>query len=452
MALAISATAVIVACAVYRSSAIADQPAHTNIVLILADDLGYADLGCYDAPDAKTPHLDRLAAEGVRFTQYYAGGAECTPTRTSLLTGAYPQRVGGLECAIGTHNVGRYDDAVRLAAKHELGLPAKDAVLAAPLKQAGYATAVIGKWHLGYDDHFNPLNYGFDHFFGILGGNADYYRHTENDGWPVLAQGRKLVDRPGYMTHLFTDDALQWYQKQESRPRFLYLAHAAPHFPFQAPGNDPGKLTPTEAWTSGSRETYVKMIEDMDAQIGRLLKLIEERGETNDTLVIFASDHGAMKPGLNTPLTGYKGGLMEGGIRAPLIIRWPGKIRPGIVAKQPAITMDLTRSILRVAGASPPTGSPLDGIDLLQQLQSEASAPPRTLFWRARREDRTWRAVRDGDMKYVSKTEGDQTEEWVFDLAKDVGEQQNLLATKPDVTRRLKQKLAAWEREVQPRR
>ena len=213
------------------------SPAAPNIVFILADDMGYADLDCFNAPDTKTPHIDQLAADGVRFLNTYAMGPECTPSRTSILTGRYPQRVGGMECAIGTGNVGRYDDAIRLAEKHELGLPADMAVLAPALKTAGYTNAIFGKWHLGYDDHFSPLDQGFDEFAGFLGGNVDYYQHTELSDIDAFVRGRLPVEREGYLTDLITEDALNFLNeraKQPDKPFFLYLPHAAPHFPFRS--------------------------------------------------------------------------------------------------------------------------------------------------------------------------------------------------------------------------
>ena len=178
------------------------QAAPPNIVLILADDMGYGDLGCYGHPKAKTPVIDRLAKEGVRFTQHYSKGTECCPTRTALLTGRYPQWAGGLECAIGTGNVGRYDDAILLADRRQLGLPAEQVVLPGELKKAGYVTGIFGKWHLGYEPHFNPIEHGWDEFFGYLGGNVHYFNHRETSDLHVLFRGRLPVHSEGYMTCL----------------------------------------------------------------------------------------------------------------------------------------------------------------------------------------------------------------------------------------------------------
>lgn len=428
--------------------------AKPNIVFILADDMGYADLSCYGSPDAKTPNIDKLAAEGVKFTNFYANGPECSPSRTAFLTGRYPQRVGGLECAIGTGNVGRYDDAIRLAEKHDLGLPRDLAVLAPTLGKAGYRNAIFGKWHMGYEAKFNPLDQGFDEFVGFLGGNVDYFHHVELSELPVYYSGRKPVKREGFTTHLITDDGLDFLQRQKAKPDepfFLYLAHAAPHFPFQAP-DGPTELPSKEQWTQGSRATYVKMLEDLDGQVGRLLKALQDNQQAANTLVVFASDHGAMKPGLNTPWRDYKGTLFDGGIRVPCMARWPGKIKAGQVSKQVASIVDLTRSFLSLGGGQVPESMAPDGIDILDRVVQGKGDEMRTLFWRARRDDLTWRAVRDGDLKYVNKTEAGKSEEWVFDLAEDPGESENLLdrAAGKAAAAVLRKKLVRWEIEVKP--
>jgi len=430
----------------------AEASSRPNILFLLADDLGYADIGCYGSPDAKTPHLDQLAAEGVRFTQVYANGPECTPSRTAILTGSYPQRIGGLECAIGTGNVGRYDDAIALAARDDLGLPPHEAVLAPALKSAGYRTAVYGKWHLGYEPKFNPLNQGFDDFTGFLGGNVEYFRHFELSDIPVYYDRRKPVDREGYLTHLITGDAIAFLEthraERPEQPFFLYVPHAAPHFPFQAPEDREEPPPTAETWTEGTRATYVKMLEDLDAEIGRLLDALEATGFAEDTLVVFASDHGAMPPGLNTPWRDFKGTLFDGGIRVPLIARWPGHLPAGTENGQLGCLLDLTRSFLRIAEAPVPEGAELDGIDLLRRAEEALPGEPRTLFWRSKRGDRTWWAVRDEVWKYVRRKDAD-TEEWLFHLKSDPHETNNLVATRPDELRRLRSALANWETAVQ---
>jgi N-acetylgalactosamine-6-sulfatase len=419
----------------------AQQPRRPNFLLILADDLGSGDLSSYGCPDLRTPHIDSLAQQGMRFTRFYASAPVCTPTRTALLTGRYPQRPGGLETAIGLGDVGRYDDAVWLAGRGELGLPPSESVLAPALKRAGYDTACFGKWHLGYREKFLPSRHGFDEFFGVLGGATDYFRHTEVDGRHVLYHNDRPTERRGYLTDLFADEARRWLRGRRGRPFFLYLAFNAPHNPFQGPG-DAGKPITDANWNAGDRATFARMVERMDDRVGAVLEAID----LENTLVIFTSDNGAERHGRNAPLRGAKGSVWEGGIRAPCLVRWPGVVRPGTTTPQVGLTMDLTATLLAAAGAS--GGARLDGVDLGPVLAGRQPPFARTVFWRHRRGDAVRKAARDGDLKYV----WDNGQEALHNLAEDEREQRNLLATAPEAAARLRAKLAAWEREVQPRR
>ena len=424
----------------------ADKPA--NIVFIFADDLGYGDLGCYGHPVAKTPRIDRLAKEGVRFTQHYANGPECSPTRTALLTGRYQQRAGGLECAIGTGNVGRYDKAIELAEKRQLGLPAKQSVLPSALKTAGYACGVFGKWHLGYEPQFNPLEHGWDEFFGYMGGNVHYFNHRELSDLHVLFQGRLPVYRKGYMTHLITDSSIDFIKRNKEKPFFLFVSHESPHFPFQGPGDEKKVIDETN-WMEADAKTYVAMLEDLDSEVGRLLKALEESNLVKNTLVIFVSDNGGFAKAAHMgPLRGAKSSTLEGGIRVPLIIRWPGRIASGKTSDQVCATFDLTRSILNLAGAKTPANL-LDGFDVVDHVAKQKPNFKRTLYWRGKRGERTWWAVRDGSYKYVRKTEG-TTEEWLYDLSNDIGESNDLSQKKLEQVARLRKLLAEWEEKVQP--
>ncbi len=417
-----------------------------NVVFIFADDLGYGDLGCYGHPQAKTPHIDRLAKEGVLFTQHYANGPECSPTRTALLTGRYQQRAGGLECAIGTGNVGRYDEAIELAKKRQLGLPAKQSVLPSALKKAGYVTGVFGKWHLGYEPQFNPVEHGWDEFFGYMGGNVHYFNHRELSDLHVLYRGRLPVYEKGYMTHLITDSSLEFIERNKNRPFFLFISHETPHFPFQGPG-DAKKQVDQSNWTEPDAETYVAMLEDLDSEVGRVLASLKKHQLEKNTLVVFVSDNGGFARAANMgPLSGAKSTTLEGGIRVPLIMRWPGRIKPGTISKQVCATFDLTRSILNLSGAKVPAGQ-LDGFDLVDHITENRKDFSRTLFWRGKRGERTWSAVRSGDLKYVRKVEG-ETSEWLFDLADDIAEKNNLGESRPGELRRLKKLLADWEKDV----
>lgn len=423
-----------------------------NIVFIFADDMGYGDLGCYGAPDVRTPHIDRLAREGVRFTNFYANGPECSPSRTAFLTGRYQQRVGGLECAIGVGNVGRYDDAIRLANRHDLGLPASETTISQLLKRAGYRTAIFGKWHLGYERKFLPDRHGFDQWLGIIGGNADFYRHNEEDGFHGLYLNDRPVHRKGYVTDMITEAAVQFIQQQDEAPFFLYVPYTAPHTPIQAP-DDPNPAPVTrENWNVGDRATYAAMIERMDEGVGTILDALGKRGLTGNTVVVFKSDNGGTKLSRNAPFSGTKGTTMEGGIRVPCIARWPGRIPAGSESAQPAMTMDLTASFARIAGVAPPRSREFDGIDVLALVETGQPVLERTLCWRGRRGERTWRAIRDGDLKYVSDTNGDSFSEFLFDLKADPGEKHNLLAERPHDATVLKFMLEGWEKEVRPRR
>jgi len=425
-----------------------------NIVFMLADDLGYGDLPAFGAKDVRTPHLDKLAAEGVKFTQAYANGPECTPSRTAILTGRHPQRPGGLECPLGTGNVGRYDDAIRLREQNDLGLPPRMAVLAPGLKQAGYRTALIGKWHLGYEPKFNPLDQGFDRFFGILGGNVDYYRHIELSDLPVFMDGRSPVTREGYMTDMFRDEAVKFVRQQDSqKPFFLFLSFTAPHFPFQPPGTPDEPMPTAEAWTKGTRANYVKMIENMDAATGAVMAALKDTGADENTLVVFASDHGAMAPGSNAPWRDFKETLFEGGIRTPVLARWPTKLKAGTTDDRPWMLMDLTASFLKLAGTTAPDGRPLDCHPVLVDVIEGHETPPRDLFWRARRGERTWRAVRSGNLKWIAKEDsGSPAEEWLFDLATDPTETTDVKTTRSDEVSRLKSLGKQWEQDVRAER
>jgi arylsulfatase A-like enzyme len=428
-----------------------------NIVLLLADDLGYRDLGCYGVADIRTPVIDWLAARGVRFTQFYAS-TQCTPTRAALLTGRYEQRIGGLECAIGVGNVGRYDDAIRLRETNDLGLPADEPTLARLLKKAGYATAITGKWHLGYEDKFSPNAHGFDYAFYFLGGEMDYFHYTEREtpDDSMIRLNGKPVKRDGYFTDLMTDEAEKFIVKNRERPFFLYVPFLTPHAPFQGPDDRLPEPLPADSplWSQGRapRAVYTAMVESLDQAVGRILDTLEHHGLTDRTLVIFMSDNGGTGSARPTGLRGNKGTTFEGGIRVPCIARWPGVLPEGMTTTQVGITMDLTASILRAAGAKPPAGPSLDGIDILARIAEGRPENSRTLFWRVRRGQTVRWAARDGDLKYVSVNSDGNFEEWLFDLSRDPGEQNDLRSQQAADLKRLKGLLAEWENEVRPGR
>jgi len=435
-----------------RSRRTSRDPKRPNIVLIMADDLGYGDLGCYGCSDIRTPAIDKLADAGVKFTTFYANAPECSPTRTALLTGRYQHRVGGLECALGIGNVGRYDDAIRLRQTHDLGLPVEETSIARMLKNAGYATAISGKWHLGYEPKFFPLNHGFDHWFGPVGGAVDYFHHDEYTGDPALYLDDRPVKRQGYLTDLITDDAADFIRRRKNAPFFLYVAYTAPHTPYQGPDDRKPESVPQADYNKGTRKTYAAMVERLDQGVGRILKTLSDANLTGNTLVIFMSDNGANKTGNNSPYSGYKGNLFEGGIRVPCIAAWPGILAPGTASDQPCITMDFSRSILAAANTAPPPDRPFDGIDILAALTAKKPIRERTLFWRARRAPWTRKAVRHGSLKYIRLQNDKEAKEYLFDLADDPAEKNNLLRTRKEDARKLKAILKSWEQQVRHNR
>lgn len=433
-----------------------------NIILILADDLGYGDLSSYGADSIATPNLDRLASEGVRFTSFYANGAECTPTRAALLTGRYQQRVGGLETAIGIAGEGRYADAIRLAKTHDLGLPTNYNALPSILKKVGYATAIIGKWHLGYEAKFSPAAHGFDYSIGPLGAAVDYFHHSEPVGEFL---GHKLEGshdfyrngveqhRQGYyLTHLITDESVNWInQQKKDNPFFLYIPFTAPHSPYQGADDfKPEKLTAEE--DVPSRETYIKMVESLDKGIGKILEKLQEKGLDRNTIVIFFSDNGPTLSGRAKPFSGNKASVFEGGIRVPCIMRWPGHIKPHTVSNQMAIGMDITASITRLAKTSAPDRRPFDGVDIVKDIEQNRPPYPRTLFWRRLRGENEAKAVRQGDLKYIHINRGTSVSEHLFNIREDPREKNDLLAKRPEDVKQLKKFLKEWEAEVKPER
>lgn len=422
-----------------------------DIIFILADDLGYGDIGCYGRDDLSTPNLDALAAAGVRFTSHYANGPECTPTRAAFLTGRYQQWIGGLECAIGTGNLGRYDDAIRLREQEDLGLPASTPTIAKALKQAGYRTALTGKWHLGYEPKFAPNLQGFDSTLYCIGGGMSYFHYLDNLAGHNLFQDGQPIRAAGHATDLFADAAIETLKQQSETPLFLYLPFTCPHSPFQGPDEDfPQPLhIDSPRWNQGKAppDVYRSMIEHMDDCIGRVLAAAKQRDSRSgrNTLIIFASDNGGTASARNTPLSGSKGSTLEGGIRVPGIAVWPGHIAAGTESNQPCITFDFTASIARISGASFPEEHPLDGIDILKHVEKAAQDVDRLLFWRKPRGDMIWKGVRDGHMKYVARVKGDTEEQWLYDLANDISETNNLIATHPAIAAAMRAKYDAWE-------
>jgi arylsulfatase A-like enzyme len=417
-----------------------------NVVLVMMDDMGYGDLGSYGASDVRTPNIDRLAREGVRLTDAYANGPVCTPTRAALISGRYQQRVG-LEGILTLS-----------AADRELGLPALGASLPALLKTNGYRTGLVGKWHLGWKPEFGPIAHGFDEFYGFLSGAHSYYTNQAEifgvgGGPPDLFENTKPVEATGYLTDEITRRAVSFITRHADRPFFLEVAYNAVHWPFEPPDRPsteaerrarrPLRQMPDDS-VPATRQDYVRMLERADQGVGEILTALDQRGITNHTLVVFTNDNGGEWLSRNAPLFHRKATLWEGGIRVPLILRWPGELPAGTISGQVAITMDITASILAAAGARPPAGYRPDGIDILPILRGKAPLLERRLFWRWARPNREQRAVRFGQWKLLV----DASQLLLFDLSVDPGERTDLAARRPDLVVTLKRLLADWEADV----
>ncbi|WP_348694387.1 sulfatase-like hydrolase/transferase [Duganella fentianensis] len=418
--------------------ALAARQKQPNIVFILADDLGHADLGVYGQTEIRTPHLDRLAAQGLRFTQAYANSAVCSATRFALITGRYQYRLrGGLEEPIA-------------GASDTIGLPPSHPTLPSLLKQQGYGTALIGKWHLGYLPTFGPLKSGYDSFFGNYGGAIDYFTHKPGVGPHVkedLYEGEVPVQQIGYYTDLLGARAVEHIRAQSAdKPFLLSLHYTAPHWPWEGPGDEAvsRQIYNIFHYDGGDLATYGRMVEALDASIGRVLKALDEKGLAENTIVIFTSDNGGERFSKTWPLTGQKTELLEGGIRVPAIVRWPGRIGAGQVSEQVAISMDWLPTLLAAAGGAPDPAYPSDGQNLLPQLLGQASVQTRTLLWRYKANAQ--RAIRSGDWKYL-RIAGN---EFLFDVVKDQRERANLARRHPDVFRQLKSQWEQWNQQMLP--
>jgi len=416
-----------------------------NIIFVLVDDMGYADLGCYGAKDIRTPHIDRLAREGVRFTDFYSNAPVCTPTRCGFITGRWQQRVG-LEWAFGFTAEAfrrRGNEWVKEPDMHALGLPTTVPTLPKLLKAAGFATGAFGKWHLGYRDEFNPTKHGFDEYFGELLGHSDYYTHHYYDGTYALRDGLKPVKVEGYLTDLINQRATQFIRTHAREPFFLYVPHLAVHCPFQPPGR-PKPSVSKEGMYDGTRRDYAAMLEKVDEGVGMMLAELERHGLLDNTLFVLSSDNGGERLSDNGPLAHKKSTLWEGGIRVPCVMRWPAQLPKGKTTSQSAITMDLSATFAAIAGAKPAVDYAFDGLNLLPILTGAQTEQTRSFFWRIDRTGRKQKAVRHGDWKYLQ----DGNIEMLFNLKEDIGERRDLYRNHPQVMADLKQRLAAWEAEL----
>ncbi|QDV17455.1 Arylsulfatase [Gimesia panareensis] len=426
------------------SSAAAAEQQPPNIILIVADDLGYGDLGCYGNSLVRTPHIDRLAAGGLKFTDFHSAGAMCTPTRAAMLTGQYQQRFGRhLEGALS----GKHD--------RETGLPLQAVTIAELLKQQGYATACFGKWHLGYQPPWLPTSQGFDVFRGLASGDGDHHTHINRSGNRDWWKNNAIKMEEGYTADLLTKYSLEFMEANRGQPFFLYVPHLAIHFPWQGPEDPPhrvaGKSYHTDKWgiipdPGNVRPHTTAMIESLDQSVGDILAAVRRMQLEKNTIVIFTSDNGGylnygknfQKISSNGRLRGQKGTLYEGGHRVPLLIAWPGTITAG-VTDQTAHSVDLLPTLALAAGLQR-ADFKTDGLDLSSLWQSGHTLPSRNLYWRMGDN----RAVRSGHWKLCSKNGGSE----LYDLKTDLGEQQNLASERPDIVKKLSHALKEWEEDV----
>lgn len=405
-----------------------------NILFILGDDLGWGDLSSYGSPHIATPHLDRLAAQGVRFTDAYAGSATCSPTRFSLYTGRFPGRTrGGLAEPIGNRTQ---------------GLDPSHPTLASLLKEAGYATALIGKWHCGFLPDYSPTKSGWDEFFGNFGGALEYFSKLGQLGEYDLYEGDAEYEDLRYYTTVLTERAVEYVSRDHRRPWLLNLNFTTPHWPWLTEDDEEtgariaakirggSVLGALRHDDGGSVAKYKEMVESLDAAVGRVLGALRRAGQEENTLVVFASDNGGERFSYQWPLSGEKSQLLEGGIRVPTILRWPARIDGRQVSHEPVYSPDWTATLLEVGGARPHPAYPLDGTSLAGHLLRGEALPERDLFWRVRGN----RALRRGEWKYYRDAQG---RDHLYNLAADIREQADLAAGRPALLAELR---AAWEK------
>jgi arylsulfatase A-like enzyme len=428
--------ALAVAANVAPSTAQARRP---NIVFILADDMGYADISCYGRRDLVTANIDRIAAQGTKFMQAYANSPVCTASRVAIITGRYQTRLPiGLEEPLSARTA------------RGIGLPPAHPTLPSLLRKAGYGTTLIGKWHLGAPPDFSPHKSGYDHFYGFRSGGVDYYLHTNRAGAPDFWEEEKPIAQEGYTTELFGDRAVKVIgdYARAGQSFLLSLHFNAPHWPWEAPGDqaESERLRGRDPihWDGGSQETYRRMIAALDVQVGRVLQALEDNGIARDTIVIFTSDNGGERFSDTWPFSGKKTELLEGGLRIPALVSWPARIAAGRVSEQVTANMDWLPTLLAAAGTAPDPAYPPDGMNLLSHLAEDAGVVERRLFWRYKA---LWqRAARIGDWKYLKIL--DNT--FLFNVVNDPLERANLKERRKDIYDKLVAEWNAWNATMLP--
>lgn len=433
---------------------VSGQGTEPNIILIVSDDQGYHDLGAYGNKTIKTPYLDQLAAEGVILTNFYAASSACTPSRSSLLTGRYPQRNGTFE--LFRNNMVNYghqysDYEYSVSPERILGTDLREIFISEALKDANYTNGYFGKWDLGQLKRYLPLQRGFDDFYGFANTGIDYFTH-ERYGSPSMLDGNNptVKDKGTYSTDLFERKALEFLESQTDHPFFLFLSFNAPH---SASNLDPAvrgtvqatekflQLYPEATSERGSRQRgHMAAVSHMDQAIGNILEKVKEKGMEGNTVVIFLSDNGGSGLADNTPLRGGKAQFFEGGIRVPCIIKWPGKIPPGSINHEFLSALEIFPTLTTAAGIALPDSVVYDGFDMLPVLQGKEKSKRETMFWDFRGDY----AARVGDWKWVKSQKGGG----LFDLSKDLEEKQDLSKSHPEQLKKLTRAFAAWQEEM----
>ncbi len=417
-------------------NAVAEKVQKPNIVIIMADDLGYGDLGCYGNNAINTPHIDQLAKEGIRFTDFHANGPVCSPTRAALLTGKYQQRVG--------------IPGVVTAKKHRHhGLATNEETFAETMRKNGYKTGIFGKWHLGYDTKFNPIEQGFDEYIGFVSGNVDYHSHVDQEGHEDWWHGKTLKKEDGYATDLITIHSINFIKRHKDNPFLLYIPHEAPHYPLQgrtskAERQIGKKVKNVHGKTKNKAKVYREMIEVMDEGIGKVIKTLRELDIDKKTLILFLSDNGGTtKYADNGALRDGKGSVFEGGHRVPAIAWWPGVIKANQQNRSQLMTMDIFPTLVDLADGEIPEN--LDGISFKNLLLKDEKMAERDLFW----EFKGKFATRRGNWKLILESPNDKPQ--LFDLANDIGETKNIAPKHPEIVSELHKKLEDWYTEVTPK-
>ena len=422
--IAVAGTAVLAAEPASRPAA--ERP---NVVIIVADDLGYADLGCQGGLEPKTPHIDSLAAAGTRFTDGYVTCPVCSPTRAGLVTGRYQQRFGH------EFNPGKPNQMDK-----SFGLPLSEATIADRFKRAGYVTGMVGKWHLGLAPEYHPLARGFGEYFGFLHGSHSYV-NAQADKANLVLRGREPLEKEDYLTEAFTREATGFIDRHAREPFLLYLAYNAVHNPLEVPERYRERF---KGMSNLKRQTMLAMLAAMDDGVGSVLERLQRHGLQERTLVFFISDNGgptATNTSRNDPFRGFKGQVLEGGIRVPFLVQWKGRLPGGQVYRQPVISLDILPTAMAAAGIAPARDSKLDGVDLLPHLQGRATAAPHELLcWRFGPQA----AVRKANWKLIRSRDGDQ----LYDLAADMGEGHDLAADQPQKVAELVRDYEQWDKQL----